>query len=132
MFNGFNRPRTDNYFCPMRKNRLHKRGNVIGVVLVVCICIDNHIRAQTQTCLQAGHECTCQAFVAQMTNDMINTIGFCHLDRIVLAAIINNQPFDAIKARNRTRQSSQSYRQCFSLVVAGYLYDQFHLTDTKT
>ena len=109
-----------------RQNRRGQRRNIVGVVLVVGIGVDDHVRAQPQTGVQHGHEAARQPLVAGVAHEVIHAVGAGHRHRVVGAAIVDDQPFDRVETGHCAGQGGQRNAQGFGFVVTGDLDDEFH------
>ena len=103
------------------QDRSDQFGNKLAGILIISIGIDNDVRAQPQASIQAGLECLGQPAVLRMTNNMIHAQGFGYRYRIIMAAVINNQRFQAVNARDTGRQPGQGIRQCLGFIKTGNL-----------
>lgn len=98
MLDGGNRTGADYDIGLFAKYRRGQRRNVIRIVLIVGVGIDDDVRFQMQAGFQASHEGARQALVAGMANHVVDAIFAGDADCVVAAAVINDQPFDAIKS----------------------------------
>lgn len=92
-----NRPCADHHVGPVLKHRLSEQRYVGGYILVVGVGVDDDIGAEPQARVDAGHEGVGEAAIAGMAHDMVDAVRARHLGGVVGAAIVNNQPFDAVE-----------------------------------
>ena len=78
------------------------------------------------TCFQPGSKGACQAHVVGEADHVVDADGFGYRDRLVGAAVIDDQIFDDIDAVQLARQGGDGLRQRLLFIEARYLYDQFH------
>ena len=110
MLNRSDRSRTNYQVGTMLSNRLGQQGDIGGAILIVRIGIDNDIRPETQAGLQTRHERLGEALVTDVADNMIYTVRSGNLDRRIITAVIDDQPFDSRKPFNFTRQLRQADR----------------------
>ena len=82
-------------------DRLDKLGDVVAVVLVIRVGIDDDIGSMLERELKTGHERESETLIVTEGKDMISSLAQRQLGRPVAAAIVNDEPFHNVKARNR-------------------------------
>ena len=80
----------------MFKDRLDELRDIIGAVLIVCVCVDDDISTTSKTGIKPCHESFRQSLVSGKADDMVYAPVSGNLHRIVRAAVINNQVFNFI------------------------------------
>ena len=96
--------------------------DITAAVLVVRIRIDYNIRPVSQTGIQSCHKALSQTSVFLKIDNIMDSPPFCHCNRLILAAVIDNQVLNLIYSFNMLWKVIQSNFQCFCFVVAGNLY----------
>lgn len=59
-----------------------------------------------------------------MAHNMVDAVLLGDPDRFIAASVVNDQPFDAVEARDGPRQVIQRYRERFRFVIARDLDNQ--------
>jgi len=108
------------------ENRIDQLLYAGGVVLVVSVGVDDYIGAQPQRFVEPGRKSPRQALVYRHPDHVVNTQLGGHLGRAIGAAVVYNEKLHLVYAAQRPRQFGHGGWQPLLLVVAGYLYDQFH------
>ncbi|OPZ67140.1 MAG: hypothetical protein BWY83_02694 [bacterium ADurb.Bin478] len=119
----------DHQISLMRQNRPHQLGDIFARILVIGVGVDNQIRAQPQTGVQAGGKAGGQSLIAIQAHDMVNAQLPRDLHRFILAAVVDHQNLDGIDALDLAGQVRQRDRQGLRFVITGNLNDQLHLIE---
>lgn len=120
------RPIADHELSLAIDDRRDQRADIVGVVLVVGIGIDDHVGPFGDRTCQAGHERVGKPHVHRQVDDVIDPRGDGAFDGAIAAAVVDDQPLDAIDAGKRARKLRQGLGDRVLLVVAGNLDDEFH------
>lgn len=86
--------------CFARQHGSHQLWNVTARILIIGVCVDDDVRAQTKCRFQSGLEGTRKPHVLPMGDDMVDAQTAGHVGRAVRAAVIDNQRFDTVDARH--------------------------------
>ena len=121
---GRNRPGTNNDLGFTGKDWRSKERNVLGLVLIVCVSVDDHIRSNPQRFPDAVTESVCKTTVSTDSQDMVNPVILGDFHCAVGAAIINDHPLNSVEALYLSWQLPQRDRQAIFLIQARYLYDK--------
>jgi hypothetical protein len=113
----------DGDFGPARKQGLDQAANVVRRILVVRIRIDDDVRPLPEAFFQSGCECRRQSKILGKADYMVRARGSRHLDRVVLAAIVNDEDLNPIDAWNLPRQRRQRFGKRRRFVITRYLND---------
>jgi hypothetical protein len=100
--------------------------DVCAVVLVVGVRVDDDVRAALQARFEAEHEGLGEAAVVAEAHDVLHAVLAGHGDGFVPAAVVDDEHFDRIDARDRFWQIGQRDGQRLRLVEAGNLDDELH------
>ena len=73
-------------------------------ILVVGIGVDYDVGIVMQTRVEPRHEGTCQAAILVMAHDVIDAALDGNADRLIVATIVHDQPFDTIETRHAARK----------------------------
>lgn len=101
-------------------------GDVAGVVLVIGVGVDDDIGAVVQAGREAAAEGAREAEIAAVADDVIDAVALCDLHGLVGAAVVDDEPFDALEAGHLAGQGVEGEAERGGLVVAGDLDDQLH------
>ena len=81
-----------------------QRSDVLAPVLIVRVRIDDDVRPASEAAVQTGHEALCQALVLFEVHHMVDAPFPCHLDRVVVAAVVDDEIFDLVHPVQLLRQ----------------------------
>ncbi len=119
-----NRPGADDHLGLARDNRRDQRRDAGRVVLVVGVGVHDHVGAEPERRLEAGHEGRREAAVGGVAHHVVGAAGARGLGGAVGRAVVDHQPLDAVEARHRARQLRQRRGKLRRLVEAGNLDDE--------
>ena len=121
---GSDGPGANNDLCFTGQDRCGEKWDVLGLILVVCVGVDDHIRPEPQCFPDAVAEGIGQTTVSTDFQDMVNPMIFGHFHCAVSAAIINDHPQNSVETLYLSWQLPQRDRQALFLIQARYLYDK--------
>jgi hypothetical protein len=75
--------------------------------LVVGVGVDHNVGTLLEGTLYSGHEGLGEPAVRREVDDMVDAVRSRHLHRAVCAAVIDDQPLDAVAALDGPRQGAQ-------------------------
>ncbi len=119
-------PVPDDHVGLAAEDRRHELGDVGALVLVVGVGVDDHVGAELEPGVEAGLEGGGQALVVGQADDVVDARGPRGLNGGVGGPVIDDQPFDGVKALDRARQPAEGQRQLLFLVETGDLDDELH------
>jgi len=75
--------------------------------LIVCVGVDDEVRARLEGCVDPRHERRSQAFVAAEPDDVMHAVRARDRRCLVTRPIVDHQPLDHVDARHGARQVGQ-------------------------
>ena len=118
------RTRADHHVGLPGQHRRRQLRDIGRTILVVGIGVDDDVGIVVQAGIEPRHEGTGQTTILVMAHDVIDAALDRDPDRLILAPVVYDQPFDAIEPRHVARKLRQGDRQCLGLVVARDLDDE--------
>src|SRR5580692_711905 len=100
--------------------------DVAAVVLVVCVGVDDHVRAELQAGIEPGLEREREPLVVRQPDDVVDPVLARDLNRAVGRAVVDDQPLDGVEPWDRARQRGERHRELGFLVETGNLDDELH------
>ena len=116
----------DDDFRAAFQYRRHQFRDIGATVLVVSVRIDDDIRTEPETRVQACCESVGKPHIVLVADDMVHAERPGSRYRPVGAPVVDDQVFDLVYALDRFWQVGNRSRQCILFVEAGYLDYQFH------
>ncbi len=98
------RARADDDFRLTLEDRCHQLGDVLGVVLIVRVRIDDHVRPGLQRRFEPGHERAGEAAMPREAHDVVDAVLTRHVGGPIPASVVDHQPLHDIDPRNSPRQ----------------------------
>jgi hypothetical protein len=108
------------------QDRPDQLGDVATLVLVVSVGVDDHVGPQLEAGVKPGLECGREALVVGQPDHVIDPVSPSDLDRAVLGAVVDEQPFDRLEPLHMTWQVIECFGKLVFLVETGDLNDQLH------
>ena len=116
----------DDHVRVASEDRADELRDVRALVLVVGVGVDDHVRAELQSRVEAGLERGREALVVGQLDDVIDAELARHLDRPIGRAIVDDQEFDDVKAGYLAGELADRQRQLALLVETRDLDDELH------
>ena len=82
--------------------------DVAGVVLVVGVRRDDHVRAELQRRVEARLERNGEALALRKANDVVDAALACDLGRPVRRTVVHDEPLDRVEAGDGPREVGES------------------------
>jgi len=108
------------------EDRADQARDVRPVVLVVGVCIDDHVRPQLQRGVDPRLEARRQALVVREPHEVVHAVRTRHRHGLVGRAVVDHQPLHRIEAIEDAREVCERLRELLRLVEAGNLDDELH------
>ena len=102
-------------------------GDVLAAILVIPVGVDDNVRSQPQTGIDAGLKGPGKTFVDPIAHDMVHPGPAGGFKGRVGAAVVNHQDVHLFNALDDPGDVRHGFRQGRCFVVAGNLDKQFHL-----